>query len=88
MIGRRPLSARKARCSTTTRAPYQGFATRITFGLAQETKWVKQELASPRVPIVRTFQRSSEVEIEQEAFVVAPPLASPRQEGGLVLRAR
>ena len=65
--------------------PYQGFATRITFGLAQETKWVKQELESPRVPIVRTFQRSSEVEIEQEAFVVAPPLASPRQEGGLVL---
>ena len=40
---------------------YGGFGTRITFGLAREARWLKQELVSPRVPIVRTFQRSDEV---------------------------
>ena len=35
---------------------YAGFGTRITFGLPGETQWLKQELASPRVPIVRTYQ--------------------------------
>ena len=62
---------------------YAGFGTRITFGLAREAKWVKQELESPRVPIVRTFQRSGDVEIEQEAFAIAPPLVLPRQKARL-----
>jgi hypothetical protein len=64
---------------------YSGFGTRITFGLAREAQWVKQELESPRVPIVRTFQRSAEVEIEQETFAVAPPLVLPRPSRRLVL---
>ena len=46
---------------------------------------MKQELESPRVPIVRTLQRSGDVEIVQEAFAVAPPLAPPRQKAKLVL---
>ena len=40
---------------------YSGFGTRITFGLKGETRWLKQELASPRVPIVRTTQRNGEM---------------------------
>src|ERR1035438_1498312 len=40
---------------------YSGFGTRITFGLQGETQWLKQEMASPRVPIVRTTQRNGDV---------------------------
>ena len=64
---------------------YAGFGTRITFGLPGETRWLKQELASPRVPIVRTFQRNGNVEIVAETFALAPPLASPRQPAELSL---
>jgi len=39
---------------------YAGFGTKITFGLSGETRWLKQELASPRVPIVRTTYRNGE----------------------------
>ena len=60
---------------------YAGFGTRITFALSGETRWVKQELVSPRVPIVRTIQRGGDVEVVQERFAVAPPLASaPRRK--------
>jgi hypothetical protein len=64
---------------------YAGFGTRITFGLPGETQWLKQELASPRVPIVRTVQRNGNVEIVEEAFALAPPLAPPKRKAGLVL---
>ena len=64
---------------------YAGFGTRITFGLQGETRWLKQELASPSVPIVRTTQRNSDVEIMQETFAVAPPLAPARKEAEILL---
>ncbi|MGD0261020.1 MAG: hypothetical protein ABSD29_14490 [Verrucomicrobiota bacterium] len=64
---------------------YAGFGTRITFGLPGETQWLKQELASPRVPIVRTVQRNGDVEIVAETFALAPPLAAPRREAELFL---
>jgi hypothetical protein len=64
---------------------YAGFGTRIIFGLPGETQWLKQELASPRVPIVRTTCRTGDVEIVQETFAIAPPLLSPRQQAELVL---
>ena len=54
---------------------FAGFGTKITFALTGETRWVKQELASPRVPIVRTSKRGGSVEILEEAFAVAPPVA-------------
>ena len=66
---------------------YAGFGTRITFGLPGETQWLKQELASPRVPIVRTIQRNGDVEIVQETFAVAPPLAAATKRGGAFPRA-
>ncbi len=58
---------------------YSGFATRIAPGYAGETKWVRQELVSPRVPIVRTIKQHGSVEIVEEAFAVAPPI--PPREG-------
>ena len=64
---------------------YTGFGTRITFGLPGETQWIKQELASPRVPITRTVLRNGDVEIVEESFALAPPLALPRPDGELLL---
>jgi hypothetical protein len=64
---------------------YAGFGTRITFALSNETRWVNQELVSPRVPIVRTTQRNEAVEVVQAAFAVAPPRLSPRPEAEVVL---
>jgi hypothetical protein len=64
---------------------YTGFGTRITFGLPGETQWLKQELASPRVPIVRTTCRTGDVEIVQETFAIAPPLTFPGKQAELVL---
>jgi hypothetical protein len=63
---------------------YAGFGTRITFWLQGETRWLKQELASPRVPIVRTTQRNGDVEVVQETFAVAPTLAAARKEAELL----
>ena len=48
------------------------FPKRIAVGLSVPTKWVKQELASPRVPIVRTTSRWENVEMNQEAFAATP----------------
>ena len=61
---------------------YSGFGTRITFGLQGETRWLKQELAAPRVPIVRTTLRNGDVEVVQETFAVAPPLVRLHETGG------
>jgi len=55
---------------------YSGFKTRVALGVAGGSQWVRQELVSPRVPIVRTLARTGAVEILQEAFAVAPPLES------------
>jgi len=59
---------------------YSGFKTRIAVGYAlggqaflpvrPEDKWLRQELASPRVPIVRTIKQLAKVEIVEEAFAV------------------
>ncbi len=59
--------------------PYSGFGTKIGFGLTGDSHWEKQELVSPRVPIVRTIQRNGNVEIVQETFAAAPLLTSARQ---------
>lgn len=44
------------------------FGTRIGVQVADDVKWVRQELYSPRVPLVRTFQQAEGLEIIQEAF--------------------
>jgi hypothetical protein len=53
---------------------FAGFGTKITFSVTDDFQWVKQELAGPRLPIVRTFKRVGDVEILEEAFAVAPPV--------------
>ena len=57
---------------------HSGFKTRVAVGLEGESEWVRQELVSPRVPIVRTTVRAGAIEMVQEAFAVAPPPASER----------
>jgi len=48
------------------------FPKRIAVTLDVPTAWAKQELVSPRVPIVRTTSRWQKVEIRQEAFAATP----------------
>lgn len=55
---------------------YHGFKSQISFGLAEKTQWNRQALLSPRVPIVRTWQKCSGVEVSQEAFAAAPGSAT------------
>ena len=51
---------------------FAAFGTRITCGLAEPTTWVKQELSSPRVPVVQTLRRWGAVEVITEALAVPP----------------
>jgi len=44
------------------------FGTRVSVQVADDATWIRQELYSPRVPIVRTFQHAEGLEITQEAF--------------------
>jgi hypothetical protein len=54
----------------TGKAP--GFKTQIGLGLSEPTEWVRQELVSARVPIVRTIKRCGAIEIEEEAYAAVP----------------
>lgn len=53
---------------------HSGFKTRIALGVEGANPWVRQELASPRIPIVRTVSQSGDIRLTAEAFAVAPPL--------------
>ena len=62
------------------------FATRVGVEVAGGAVWQKQELLSPRVPIVRTFRVADGLEIVEETFAItdlrqtnAPTAASPLQ---------
>jgi len=67
------------------------FATRISVEVASNAVWQKQELVSPRAPIVRTLRSADGLEIVEEAFAVtdlrqanAPPATLRRlDEGGM-----
>lgn len=64
--------------------PHGGFSTRITFGMAGgASEWTGQELASARVPIVRTVTRRGAVECVAEAFAVSAPDDGVRREARL-----
>jgi hypothetical protein len=68
-----------------------GFATRIVVDLAGGSTWVRQELVSPRIPVVRTFKHAGDVEIQEEAFALAPPVTSapgpiPQRTDVLIVR--
>ena len=62
------------------------FGTRIGVQVTDTAVWQKQELLSPRVPVVRTFRSAEGLEIVEETFAVtdlrptnAPPSATPLQ---------
>ncbi|MFH1070402.1 MAG: hypothetical protein V1794_12355 [Candidatus Glassbacteria bacterium] len=55
--------------------PYADFTIRIQAGIQSRTEWAGQQLYSARVPLVRTFRRAGALEITEEAFALAPPLA-------------
>ena len=50
--------------------PVKKPAAQASSSLPSGVKWLRQELVSPRVPIVRTFKQLGEVEIVEEAFAI------------------
>lgn len=52
------------------------FATRVGVEVIEGAVWQRQELLSPRVPIVRTFRIAKELEILEEAFAI-PVVSQP-----------
>jgi len=50
--------------------PFSDFRTRIRADLDGGTEWTGQELASPRIPIVRTRRRAGSAEVTAEAFAL------------------
>jgi hypothetical protein len=52
------------------------FGTRITVEVTNDVVWKKQELYSPRVPVVKTFQSAKELNILEEAFALNTPTRS------------
>jgi hypothetical protein len=68
-----------------------GFKTAIAIGLEGPTAWQRQELVSPRVPIVRTLLGQGPVEVREEAFALAPArtdCADPPRRDMLLARFR
>ena len=70
-----------------------GFGTRVSVQMASNAVWQKQELLSPRVPIVRTWHTADGLQIVEEAFALtdvdpcpAAPGALRRIDEGEVLR--
>jgi hypothetical protein len=64
------------------------FGTILAIEATSNAVWQKQELQSPRVPIVRTYLRSDGLEIVQEAFAVTDlpqPAANQPSRNDLVL---
>ncbi len=55
---------------------HSGFQTRIGLSLGDREQWLRQELVSPRVPIVRTLKQVGTVEAVEEAFAVTPPFVA------------
>ncbi len=46
------------------------FGTRISVQVTDDAKWIKQDLYSPRVPIVRTYWQADGLEVKQEVFAI------------------
>jgi len=69
------------------------FGTRIRVMVAEDAKWMKQELYSPRVPLVITHSEAEGLEITEEAFAAtgAPVVSLPdnalkRTDDGTILK--
>jgi hypothetical protein len=64
------------------------FATHVAVEVADGAVWRKQELLSPRVPVMRTMYEAGGLEIVEEAFAVSNPLGksenAPRDDAILI----
>ena len=61
------------------------FATRVGVEIASNAVWRKQELYSPRVPLVKTFRTAGDLQIVEEAFAVTD-LKQPKTSAPLLCR--
>ncbi len=69
------------------------FGTRIGVQFTEGAKWIRQDLYSPRVPIVRTYWQADGLEIKEEAFAITdtPPVVIPAgsltrtDDGGMLM---
>lgn len=59
------------------------FGTRVSIEVTENAVWQKQELHSPRVPIVRTHRLAEGLEITEEAFVITDLPQTKRTEFAL-----
>lgn len=55
------------------------FGTRISVQVTEDTRWIRQDLFSPRVPIVRTYLKAEGLEVTEETFAITeiPPAVIP-----------
>lgn len=65
---------------------YRGFDTKISTSLDGNVQWVKQEVVTPRVPVVRTVLRTESVEMVEDAFAVGPPMTGTPRCDILIIR--
>ena len=63
-----------------------GFRTSIRVQIADSVVWKKQELHSPRVPIVRTFLEANGLEVVEEAYAVTDKFQPGRMGNSLPMR--
>ncbi|SPE52483.1 exported hypothetical protein [Verrucomicrobia bacterium] len=56
------------------------FGTRVGVRAVENSKWVEQELLSPRIPIVRTHRAADGLEILEETFAVTDLALAPTVE--------
>jgi hypothetical protein len=61
------------------------FATRVGVEVASNAVWQKQELFSPRVPLVKTFRAAGDLQMVEEAFAVTD-LKQPKTSAPLLCR--
>ncbi|MBK6966468.1 MAG: hypothetical protein IPH20_21875 [Bacteroidales bacterium] len=63
------------------------FGTRISVQFTEDARWIRQDLYSPRVPIVNTFWQADGLEIIEEAFAVtdAAPVDLPAGRDDILL---
>lgn len=65
---------------------YHGFTSTISADLDGGTQWVRQELISPCIPIVRTTKRLGSVEMVEDAFSIGPPMKDAPRRDILIIR--
>ncbi len=61
------------------------FATRVVLEVVGDAVWQKQELHSPRIPLVRTYRTAEGLRIVEEAFAITDPTTNGEPRSDLIL---